>query len=147
MKITNRNNNNLKSLLELKIQLETLKVDLKSAQDNLDEANDELKKKMLDVVKYNNLYKQQNEINMQLLSDKGSGPISAIHIVEKASCAVCMEFYEKNVSKRPVCFPCGHGLCISCATAILNKVVSECHICRIKVNKFITNFDLEKILI
>ena len=147
MKMTIQNKKKEKSLLELKIQLETSKAELKSVQDNLFDTNKELSKKKEDIEKYKNLYKKQNEINKQLLSEKGSGPISAIHVVEKASCGVCLEFYEKNGIRRPVCFPCGHGLCISCAKLMLEKASPECHMCRLNVNKYINNYDLEKNLI
>jgi hypothetical protein len=122
---------NITFFLELKLQLEKSNLDLILAQDKVKKLEEQLAGKLHVIEQYKRQANKLNDVNMQLLDDK-------------ASCGVCLDFYDSNQhTKRPVCFPCGHGLCVSCAKTILHQALPGCHMCKRMVYKFIFNFDLE----
>ena len=125
---------NINFFLVLKSQLEKSKQDLRLAHDKVKRLEERLTGKLNAIEQYKRQINKLYNVNMQLLDDK-------------VSCGVCLDFYDSNqYTKRPVCFPCGHGLCVSCANTILHQALPECHMCRRMVNKFIFNFDLENTL-
>lgn len=71
----------------------------------------------------------------------------------EASCGICYQKYQSRSDLSDWCAlvpvsisPCGHDICLGCASRLSLLDPMRCHICRSNISRFIPNYGLDRVI-